>query len=137
MKMNKRGCVILLFLLIALLIMQGTDPVAVFAGEPVLKTFEQLSEDEKQRVLESLMAEDAVPDRIRVGGGTYSLNEVLWFSEGIIAYGITANVNAANQTTGSPNFKDGQYRYWGYDVNGGALWKRRLPQGFRFRGGSV
>ena len=40
-----------LFLLVVLLIVQGIDPVAVFAGEkPALKTFEQLTEGEKQRV---------------------------------------------------------------------------------------
>lgn len=132
MNMYKRGrvnCVILLFLLVVLLIVQGIDPVAVFAGEkPALKTFEQLTEGEKQRVLESLMEKGIVPDRIKVGGGTYSLNESLWYSEGIIAYGITANVNAANQTTGSPNYKNGQYRYWGYDVNGGLYGNDNFPR---------
>ena len=129
MKRSKIRCVILLFILTALLIMQTADPVAVFAAEkPVYKTFEQLTEDEKQRVLESLMEKGIAPDRIKVGGGTYSLNESLWYSEGIIAYGITANVNAANQTTGSPNYKNGQYRYWGYDVNGGLYGNDNFPR---------
>ena len=52
------------------------------------------------------MEKGIVPDRIKVGGGTILSMNPSGIPEGIIAYGITANVNA-NQTTGSPNYKTG------------------------------
>ena len=113
MKRSKIRCVILLFILTALLIMQTADPVAVFAAEkPVYKTFEQLTEDEKQRVLESLMEKSIVPDRIKVGGNLFTQRIPLVFGRNhrLRDYG---QCQCANQTTGSPNYKNRQYRYWG------------------------
>ncbi|NLY70966.1 MAG: hypothetical protein GX076_04710 [Clostridiales bacterium] len=121
---------IFLMLVITLLASFTTSCEDAYAsvGEPVIKTFDQMTQDEKQRVLDNLKKEGIVPSSIRVGSGNYPLNEALWFQKGIIAYGNTAAVNAAVQTTGSPNYKNGMYRYWGYDVKGGLYGNDDFPR---------
>jgi len=122
--------IIFLILVITLLASFTTSCEDAYAnvGEPVIKTFDEMTQDEKQRVLDNLKEEGIVPSSIRVGDGNYPLNEALWFQKGIIAYGSTAAVNAAVQTTGSPNYKDGMYRYWGYDLKGGLYGNDDFPR---------
>lgn len=97
-------------------------------GEVIIKTFDEMTEDEKGRVLADLMQKGTVPANVNVNGGSYSLNSGLWYQEGIIVYGNTAAINAAVQTTGSPNYRGGMYRYWGYDVNGGLYGNDDFPR---------
>lgn len=104
------------------------DRVAAAEPMPVEKTFSQMTTEEKQRVLAGFLADGTVTAFLSLGGGTYHLNETLWMERGIIAYGNTAAVNAAVQTTGSGNFKDGMYRYWGYDINGGLYGNDSFPR---------
>lgn len=104
------------------------DRVGAAEPMPVEKTFSQMTTEEKQRVLSGFLADGTVPALLSLGGGSYLLNETLWMERGIIAYGNTAAVNAAVQTTGSTNFKDGMYRYWGYDVNGGLYGNDSFPR---------
>lgn len=99
-----------------------------FGDQAVYKTFDQMSRDEKQRALCHLIEEGTVLSFIRAGGGTYQLNEGLWYEKGIIVYGDTAAINAFVQTTASSNFKDGRYRYWGYDINGGLYGNDDFPR---------
>lgn len=119
---------ILLLLLITAGFLSGTIVVSAAEGGTVMKSFSQLTQSEKERVLESLIESGTVPPYVSIGSGNYTLNEQLWMERGIIAYGITANVNAANQTTGSPNYKEGQYRYWGYDLNCGLYCNDDFPR---------
>ncbi len=122
----------ILVLFLSILLAGGSLSGAVIAfaaeGGTVFKTFSQLTEDEKERVLQHLVNSDIVPASISIGSGRYSLNQALWKQKGIVAYGVTANVNAANQAVGSPNYKDGQYRYWGYDMNGGLYGNDDFPR---------
>ena len=120
----------MLLLLLMFLLSGLARDGSVYAAEPsiVLKTFGEMTQEEKERVLASLQEEGTVPDRIRLGSGSYALNEALWYDRGLIAYGNTAAVNAAVQTTGSSNYKDGMYRYWGYDVNGGLYGNDEFPR---------
>ncbi|PKM84456.1 MAG: hypothetical protein CVU86_07160 [Firmicutes bacterium HGW-Firmicutes-11] len=104
------------------------DYVAASEPMPVEKTFSQMTTEEKQRVLSGFLADGTAAAFLSLGGGTYFLNEALWMERGIIAYGNTAAVNAAVQTTGSSNFKDGMYRYWGYDINGGLYGNDNFPR---------
>jgi hypothetical protein len=87
-----------------------------------------MSSQEKARVLADLIACQTIPTTIRVNGGGYRLNEGLWHDRGLIVYGITANVNAMVAVTGSGNYKEGQYRYWGFDMNGGLYANDSFPR---------
>ncbi len=127
-KISIKIFLILLLLLITAGFVSGTIVVSATEGGTVMKSFSQLTEAEKERVLQSLLDSGAVPSHVNVSSSNYTLNEQLWMARGIIAYGITANVNAANQTTGSPNYKDGHYRYWGYDLNRGLYCNDDFPR---------
>jgi hypothetical protein len=124
---NQKVLALIMAILLVLPILSGIMPVLA-AGTPVMKTFDQLTEDEKVTVLNKLIADNVIPNRVTVGGGWYSLNLTLWKTKGIIAYGETAAINAIHQHTTSPNYKNGQYRYWGYDMNGGLYGNDDFPR---------
>ena len=127
---NKRFEKLLAFFLVFALVFPLFAVVepSLAAGTPVMKTFDQLTEEEKGLVLTSLVSDRVVPARVTVDGGSYPLNESLWYEKGIIAYGNIASVNSNHQTGSSPNYKNGQYRYWGYDMNGGLYGNDDFPR---------
>ncbi len=111
-----------------LLIMFLLGSTCAFSEQAVYKTFDQMNRDEKQRALDFLLEEGTVLLKIRVDSGNYQLNEELWYQRGIIAYGNTASINALAETTASSNYRDGKYRYWGYDMNGGLYGNDDFPR---------
>ncbi|MDD2215518.1 MAG: hypothetical protein PHE41_02985, partial [Eubacteriales bacterium] len=122
--------ILLIFLTLIISIPSGTENIFSFAGggTVVMKTFEQMTEDEKERALRYLIdVEKTVPNTVKVDGKTYSLNLTLWRTKGLIVYGNTSAVNALVQVTNSPNYKDGQWRYWGFDMNGGLYGNDDFP----------
>ncbi|MBR7148703.1 MAG: hypothetical protein IKD13_07705, partial [Firmicutes bacterium] len=56
------------------------------------------------------------------------MNTTLWKERGIIVYSETKEVNNAVSVTSGSNYKDGQYRYWGYDINGGLYGNDDFPR---------
>ncbi len=122
-----RFLLMLLFLII--LIPSETENAFSFdeGGIVVKKTFSQMTEDEKEKALEYLITQGEVPKTIKVSGKTYSLNLTLWRSKGLITYGETSVVNSIVQVTNSPNYKEGQWRYWGFDMNCGLYGNDDFP----------
>lgn len=96
--------------------------------EEVSKRFEDMSETEKAGALQLLIDQGRVPNRITVGGTQYSLNVSLWMARGIIVYGDTKEVNNKVSVTAGANYKNGQYRFWGYDINGGLYGNDDFPR---------
>ncbi|MBO4991340.1 MAG: PQQ-like beta-propeller repeat protein, partial [Firmicutes bacterium] len=92
------------------------------------KAHQDMTEDEKKQALQLLIDRGTVPNRISVNGTYYSLNITLWMERGIIVYGETKQVNEANSVTSGSNYKDGQYRFWGYDINGGLYGNDDFPR---------
>lgn len=125
---RSRWILLALTLLLAGSFLWGCEEAHAALAAEETKTFQEMTVDEKERVLEGLKVEGSVPNTIRVNGGSYSLNEGLWYDRGVIVYGNTAAINAAVQTTGSSNYKDGMYRYLGYDVHGGLYGNDDFPR---------
>ena len=96
--------------------------------EGVSKRHEDMSEEEKRQALEILIDQGIVANRISVNGTYYSLNITLWMEQGIVVYGETAEVNNQVSVTSGSNYKDGQYRFWGYDINGGLYGNDDFPR---------
>ncbi|MBQ8589506.1 MAG: hypothetical protein IJ486_03530 [Firmicutes bacterium] len=96
--------------------------------EGVSKKHEDMTEEEKRQALDLLIEQGVVENRILVDGTYYSLNITLWMEQGIIVYGETAEVNNAVSVTSGSNYKDGQYRFWGYDINGGLYGNDDFPR---------
>lgn len=120
----KFSCIVLvLFICISF----WTNGRMVFANAAAEKYFHEMTQDEKNRVLENLISTGLVPNTIKVKGKTYSFNITNWNNSGVITYGTVATVNAENQNTYHPNLKDGQWRYLGYDMNGGLYGNDNFP----------
>src|SRR5690554_6850312 len=98
-----------------------------YGGAVVEKYFNEMTMEEKERALRGLINEGIVPNTIKVNGKTYSLNITNWNTLGVISYGAVTSVNSENQNTNNPNFKDGQWRYLGYDINGGLYGNDDFP----------
>lgn len=124
-KVQIRILLILLAVLIATPANIGTE--FTFAGATEEKYFSQMTQEEKTRVLNDLIAKKVVPNTIKVNGKTYSLSTYNWNNRGVITYGEISAVNAANTTTNFPNYKDGEWRYLGYDMNGGLYGNDDFP----------
>lgn len=96
--------------------------------EGISKKHEDMTEGEKTQALTLLINQGLVKNRIIVDGVYYSLNTTLWKERGIIVYSETKEVNNAVSVTSGSNYKDGQYRYWGYDINGGLYGNDDFPR---------
>ncbi len=95
------------------------------------KKFSILSQKEKTDVLNDLIKQGLVKQFITVeGAGKQYLSTSVWQNEGIISYGQTYLVNAAVSATSHSNYDEetGQYRYWGYDINGGLYANDEFPR---------
>ena len=92
--------------------------------------FTDMTATQKSAVLADLIAKKIVKNSIKVNGGTESLNLTNWNIHGIISYGETSAVNAAVKVTNSSNYDSasGQWRYWGYDINGGLYGNDDFPR---------
>ncbi|GAB1475768.1 hypothetical protein MASR2M70_06000 [Bacillota bacterium] len=124
-KFQSRLLLILLVVLIAVPANTGIE--FSFAGAIEEKYFSQMTQDEKTRVLNDLIAKKVVPNTVKVATKNYSLNISNWNARGVITYGEMSAVNAANLTTNFPNYKDGEWRYLGYDMNGGLYGNDDFP----------
>jgi len=94
------------------------------------RKFSTLSPGEKTAVLQNLIKQGLVKEYITVeGAGKQYLSTSVWQNEGIISYGQTHLVNAAVSATSHSNYDEetGQYRYWGYDINGGLYTNNDFP----------
>ncbi len=97
-------------------------------GETVIeKYFHEMTQSEKERVLSGLIDDGVVPNSITANDKRQSLNSSNWYNLGVVTYGDIAVVNAENQNTSHPNYKDGQWRYLGYDMNGGLYGNDSFP----------
>ncbi|HZK01758.1 MAG TPA: hypothetical protein VFC96_02730 [Anaerovoracaceae bacterium] len=108
----------------------GISEKFAFAETTIEKYFHEMNQDEKDRTLRNLIDTGIVPNAVKVSGKTYSLNITNWNTLGVISYGTVAAVNAENQNTNHPNYKDGQWRYLGYDMNGGLYGNDDFPPDF-------
>lgn len=124
-KTHIRILLIILAVFIAVPANMGTE--LSFAGATEEKYFSQMTQDEKTRVLNDLIEKKVVPNFIKISSKTYSLSTYNWNNRGVITYGEMPAVNAANPTTSFPNYKDGQWRYLGYDMNGGLYGNDDFP----------
>jgi len=96
--------------------------------EGISKKHSDMTEAEKTQALALLMEQGVVNQRISVDGVSYSLNLTVWREQGIIVYGDTAEVNGKVSVTAGSNYKNGQYRYWGYDIHGGLYGNDDFPR---------
>ncbi|MDD3350193.1 MAG: hypothetical protein PHC40_04970, partial [Eubacteriales bacterium] len=95
------------------------------------RKFSTLSPGEKTAVINDLIKQGLVKQYITVeGAGKQYLSTSVWQNEGIISYGQTYLVNAAVSATSHSNYDadSGQYRYWGYDINGGLYANDDFPR---------
>lgn len=96
--------------------------------EGVSKKHEDMTDAEKTQALQLLIDQDVVKNRIAVDGTYYALNQNLWMERGIIVYGDTKEINNKVSVTAGANYKNGQYRFWGYDINGGLYGNDDFPR---------
>lgn len=96
-------------------------------GTVVYKTFDEMSKEEKERVLDDLIRKNVVKRVIKIKDSSYNLNEELWYQRGVIVYGDIKNVNAAAPKVGKGNFINNRYRYLGYDINGNLYTNQFFP----------
>lgn len=98
--------------------------------QTVSKYFRDLTEEEKETALNLLIADGTVPRYLSVNGTSYPLSTNRWYEHGIISYGDIAAVNNLVRVTNSPNYhsESGQWRYWGFDLNGGLYGNDNFPR---------
>ncbi len=96
--------------------------------EGISKRHEDMTTQEKRQALDLMIRKGTVPNRIFLDDMYYSLNITLWMERGIIVYGETKAVNQKNSVTSGSNYKNGMYRFWGYDMNGGLFGNDDFPR---------
>jgi hypothetical protein len=91
------------------------------------KKFSELSEIEKDKVLNDKIAKDEVSTFIEVDGVKQLLNEKLWKEKGIIAYGDPLEISESENLTSHEAVKGDEPRYLGYDIYGNIYSNQDFP----------
>ena len=102
-------------------------------GQDIYRIPDRVEREERRRRVDEMSSneraehlDEVKEDRGRNKDGE-ELNEDLFIEEGVVVFGDIEEINRNTHTTQHTNYKDGEYRYLGYDENGNLYLNPNFP----------